>query len=129
MKFPKGAKVDLGLPVRELTEHGNDLEASISTWWEKTSASDFAEYYPKRTEYGSSDLQIMGDALELAYPPAPGFVVPWRNQELAITFYILGKVARALGAYLMGKVPSADTWHDITVYSMMARLGRAESEL
>jgi hypothetical protein len=40
---------------------------------------------------------------------------------MAIAFYLLGKATRVFGAYQRGGRPSDDTWHDLTVYSMMAR--------
>jgi hypothetical protein len=96
----------------------------IEAWWLHVSMKDLDAARPKIDEYGgagegSSDLRVMGDALaELCGThDAPDAV----KQELACWFYALGKVSRLISDYKQGKPGKADTWHDLTVYSMMAR--------
>lgn len=93
-------------------------------WWMDTSAVDFMAAVPKSVEYGgttggSADLRLMGDNL--------AELMGWRNvsdaikQELAVWFYAQGKAARLVSDYQQQRPGKADTWHDLTVYSMMAR--------
>lgn len=93
-----------------------DIVDPLQRWWMDTAQEDFLEMAPKVGEYTSSDLVLMGQFMEhwLGLPPGTG-------AEAACLWYALGKVARAVAAYKEGKLPSEDTLHDLTVYSMMAR--------
>lgn len=92
-------------------------------WWVETAVSDFAEMSPKMEEYGgrsegSADLRLGGDMLgELLGWDAPSAV----RQELSVWFYAMMKMARLVSDYQVQRPGKADTWHDATVYSMMAR--------
>lgn len=93
--------------------------SELRGWWEATSTADLEAMLPKLGEYTSADLVIMGDALvEWGTDALP---LGAAGQEAACLFYILGKVARAIAALREGRLPSDDTYHDITVYSMMTR--------
>ena len=93
-------------------------------WWVRTAALDFHESAGKIHEYGgvgegSADLRVMGfNQAEL---------LVWREaseatrQEVAVWFYLQGKIARLISDYQQQKPGKSDTWFDITVYSMMAR--------
>lgn len=100
------------------------MDSELGRWWEDTALDDLAQMSPKIEEYGgteegSADLRIMGFALsELRMPPGAS---PAVQQEVACWFYALGKVARLISDYNQGKPGKADTWHDLTIYSMMAR--------
>jgi hypothetical protein len=101
---------------------------SLSEWWQETSAADLIKATAKAEEYGSSDLEIMGKAMESLYPGHEDMDPESLRRtgiEMAIAFYNLGKAARMFGAFARGTGPSDDTWHDTTVYSMMARRVRA----
>lgn len=98
--------------------------AETAKWWMDTAAGDFLAAVPKADEYGgskggSADLRLMGDNL--------AELMGWRGvsdavkQELAVWFYAQGKAARLVSDYQQKKPGKADTWHDLTVYSMMAR--------
>lgn len=93
-------------------------------WWAQTAIEDFQTAAPKVGEYGgtdegSADLRIMGFALsELRMPPGSS---PAVQQEVACWFYSLGKIARLISDYNQGRPGKTDSWHDISVYSMMAR--------
>jgi hypothetical protein len=39
--------------------------------------------------------------------------------QAAVAFYLLGKVARVMGALKDGRSPTSDTWYDAHIYSMM----------
>lgn len=97
---------------------------SVEHWWLRTAQRDFEATVPKMVEYGgagsgSSDLRTMGYALaELCdLHDAPDAV----KLELAVWFYILGKVSRLVSDYKAGKAGKPDTWFDISVYAMMGR--------
>jgi hypothetical protein len=96
-------------------------------WWVATSMGDWQASVPKTDEYGAHDLEIMGyvlaifcgmEATLMRSQSQPGLPV---QMELACWFYLLGKVARLVSDYLSHRPGKPDTWHDITVYSMMAR--------
>lgn len=103
---------------------------TLEEWWGEVSAGDAAAVVHKAMEYGSADLDVMGEALIATSAfDTDGMSRQDRRklgQELALSFYLLGKVGRLFGAYANGKLPSDDTIHDATVYSMMLRRVRAE---
>lgn len=96
----------------------------VAEWWLDTAIDDFSAAVPKAMEYGgtqqgSADLRLMGDNL--------AELMGWKNvsdavkQELAVWFYVQGKAARLVSDYQQKRPGKADTWHDISVYTMMAR--------
>lgn len=107
------------LPVPE-----QEPERDLFLWWVETSLGDLGAQMPKMREYGgvgggSADLRLMGDNLaELLGWEAANDAV---RQELAVWFYTQGKAARLVSNYQQQEPGKSDTWHDITVYSMMAR--------
>lgn len=99
-------------------------------WWMSTAGKDFMAAVPKALEYGgtqggSADLRLMGDNL--------AELLGWRGisdavkQELAVWFYVQGKAARLVSDYQQKRPGKADTWYDLSVYSMMARRLQAVS--
>jgi hypothetical protein len=84
----------------------------LAKWWLDKAEEEIAATIPKMREYSSSDLQVMGTALDSEDTQ--------RGMEAAIAFYVLGKIARAVGALQEGRAPSDDTWFDISVYAKMA---------
>lgn len=100
-------------------------------WWRDVSEADALAALEKASQYGSADLRIMGEAMAALVPDIDKLDNDSRRSfglEMAIAFYLLGKVSRLFGAYQSGSSPSDDTWHDITVYSMMARHIRVKGE-
>ena len=95
---------------------------ALDAWWRDDTEVELAGVMPKAIEYGSSDLRLMGQAMLMFMPQCEGKV---DAEELAIAFYALGKTARLIGAYVDGRVPSEDTWHDLAVYAKMAKRVRA----
>lgn len=118
-------EVHITVPVEEAEALAAAFDRdNTEVWWRETAQHDYEAALPKIAEYGgagegSSDLRVMGDALaELCgMHDAPDAV----KQELACWFYALGKVSRLISDYRQGKSGKPDTWHDLTVYSMMAR--------
>ena len=97
----------------------------LAEWWRLQAEAELDKTLPKVREYSAVDLEIMGAAM-LAGPGVrirrpQGFGI-----EMAIAFYVLGKVSRAIGAYQEGRQPSDDTWFDIGVYARMAQRVREE---
>lgn len=103
-----------------------DLESQlyeIKTWWEGLTARDIADTLPKAIEYGASDLDLMGQGVRMLQGDVwEGGDAGERRavgQELAILFYLQGKIARALSAASLGQRCSADTIKDIRIYAVM----------
>jgi hypothetical protein len=93
------------------------MSSPLQDWWRSTTEEELESLMPKVVAYGSKDLEVMGDVMLMSYPALVGKVAP---EELAIGFYALGKIARIMGAYADGQVPSHDSWHDLAIYSRMA---------
>lgn len=110
-------------------EPSGDTRDPWEARWAVLAEGDARGYQEKAREYGHVDLDVVGNALlqsigadKFAHlDPAES---AWVAREIGIAFYLLGKVARMCGAYADGRIPSNDTWHDTTVYSMMGRLNR-----
>jgi hypothetical protein len=105
------------------------VQRDLMLWWMTTAYEDFMQKAPKVDEYGAHDLEIMGAILmvmvykhhlDLLREAEQATKLPVAT-ELAVWFYILGKVARLVSDYMAGRSGKPDTWHDITFYSMMAR--------
>lgn len=111
----------------------SDREQMLFEWWMTTAFEDFLKQAPKMEEYGgdvvaqlvadkepenSADLTVMGDALAVLLHWTPRSPVAL---ELSVWFYLLGKIARLISDYQAQRPGKQDTWHDITVYSMMGR--------
>lgn len=118
---------DLLSQARRLGATYTDMQsqlAEIRAWWVSRAEADANVTLPKALEYGAADFDVMGPAL-LALGGAT-----WEGadpgekrqaaQEMAIMFYLLGKVGRAISAYQQGNLPSDDTLFDLRVYAMMA---------
>jgi len=94
----------------------------FAEWWLEHADKSLAGMLPKVREYGSTDLQIVGEVMMKMMPQLEGKVHP---AELGIAFYLLGKVGRIVGGYADGHAPSDDTWYDTGIYAMMAQRVRA----
>lgn len=103
-----------------LTKHG--INDPITRGWIDRAISDINQAIPKSREYGSAELQYLGDMMNAIHRANPGEDMAY---ESAILFYVLGKVGRWVSAYRRGEKVSEDTLLDITTYSMMVRLIRA----
>lgn len=102
---------------------GPAAQVSISimtNWWLDETRGELESVIPKALEYGSADLKVIGYALKQMI----GTPKDVTEEELGIAFYVLGKVARLVGAYADGRKPSDDTWHDIAIYTKMAQYSR-----
>lgn len=106
------------------TSHAENQAHAVNQlrdWWLEQTENEIMAVVPKAIEYGSADLDIIGYAMS-KFARQSDFTT---NDELGIAFYILGKVARLVGAYSDGSRPSDDTWFDIAIYTKMAQRARA----
>lgn len=98
------------------------IEAELRATFER----DMVDLRRKALEYGGSDLLIMGKSMESLIPHGEldGEARSRAGIEMAIGFYLQGKVSRLFGAWNKGREPSEDTWHDAEIYCKMARYVR-----
>lgn len=97
--------------------------AAIQSWWMAKAGDDSAACLAKLREYGSADFDVMaqsmiaigGDNWSAASDEDKARI----GREMAILFYLQGKIARAFGALQKGRVPSEDTINDTIRYGMM----------
>jgi len=92
---------------------------SLRTWWAELAEKEVGAVVPKAVEYGAADLEVMGTAMLALLPKDKRSRV--LGLEMAISFYLLGKVARLFGAYERGEQASADTWADAAIYTRMGQ--------
>lgn len=109
----------------EIDTDKTDQIDELMGWWKNLAEDDAAAVVPKALEYGGYDFDIMGAAMMSLrgdhWVEADAGERMKIAREMAVMFYILGKVARAMSAYGEGKLPSDDTLKDIAVYGMMVR--------
>ena len=122
---------DQPLFVRDVDDHlvpEDELRASmqmtpptpveeLEAWLRNAFDTELPGTLEKAVLYGSADLEIMADAMGKMMPHLQNDA---QRLQAAIAFYLLGKVARAMGALRDGREPTADTWYDAHIYSMMA---------
>jgi hypothetical protein len=100
-----------------------DQITTIIEWWQRLTDDDINGCMAKAEEYGSGDLEMMGQAMiQLQGDVWEGGDAADKariGQELAVLFYIHGKVARALAAARNGRPCSDDTIKDIRIYAVM----------
>lgn len=120
-----GIKIPPQVPSvpEKIAEDELDRMDQLQEWWSAEAQRDADECLRKLIEYGSSDFDIMahsmlavGGKIWEGVPDAERMRV---GREMAIAFYLQGKVARAFGAFEHGRMPSADTIDDIVRYGMM----------
>lgn len=100
-------------------------------WWVTQSATDIMSTQEKVQEYGGYNMVFVGRALldfarnakNLPEHPSDGYL-----QELAVWFYEVGKLGRALVALQNGTTPSDDTVLDVGYYAMMMRRMRQNGQ-
>lgn len=94
---------------------------AVVAWAMETIQEDFISVQRQIVEYGSVDLEMMGvGLLEAAHWDA---TIPSASanpgMEMALVFYLQGKISRAVSAIAAGHLPSQDTLRDIRVYALM----------
>jgi hypothetical protein len=91
----------------------------LQAWAAGVVVEDLKSVKRQITEYGSIDLEIMGMGLLEASSVPTDQHTEQRGMEMALVFYLQGKVARCISAMAAGKPPSDDTLRDLRVYSLM----------
>ena len=96
--------------------------AEIADWWTKRTQATIDQTVPKAVQYGAADLEIMGAAMQALLPidGADADEKAMMGRYAAVSFYMLGKVARIFGALEQGKLPNPDSEFDLEVYAVMA---------
>ena len=102
--------------INEIPKEGHVRANELASWWMEEAAKEVANLVPKAINYGSVDLDIMGEALLSLLPRLRGIV---SGQELVIAFYLQGKISRLIGGYEQGVLPNRDTPEDIKIYAGM----------
>lgn len=102
-----------------------DQATGIAEWWAKTAMNDAERTVPKAVEYGSADMDFMGQFMVALvkdkFVGADDAELLRVGREMATTFYLVGKIGRMIGAFQQGMLPSDDTLFDTSVYAMMLR--------
>lgn len=100
----------------------------VGEWMEEHHARVREAAMEKALKYGSSDLEIMGKAMQMLIgaPPPPDWDTMSQEekdrlgQQAAIAFYNLGKLARVISNFSsLGHPVASDSWWDGEVYAMM----------
>lgn len=101
------------------SENLNAVQQALSKWWLDVTDEELAMLLPKVEEYSAYDLELIGTTM--------ADTIGWSGElttaaatEIGISFYVLGKMGRVMGAIREGRLPSEDTWMDLAVYSRMA---------
>jgi len=102
--IPAGASEDLQRRAEDLRR-----------WWVNQLLEEWPMMIDKAIKYGGGDLDLMGNGVNMLV----GSEGPAGGVEKAVTFYLLGKVSRLLGAFERKLRPTRDSWVDAHVYSMI----------
>jgi hypothetical protein len=98
--------------------------SSLIVWAREQVEEDFNSVQRQITEYGAIDLEMMGMGLleqsRVGKSPDTACGDPMQaGIEMALVFYLQGKIARCVSAISAGKMPSDDTLKDLRVYAFM----------
>lgn len=141
-----GSALDL---LRQVTDQSSSRDTTVEIneicqWWAEVAAKDVLKFAPKVAEYGAGDLELMGNGLRMLsgsskWGDSAGLAGDGEGsdagersqvgQEMAISFYLMGKIGRALSAYAEGRFPSDDTLEDIRIYAFMLTRVRVAGRL
>lgn len=92
----------------------------VQTWWLAHHRRLWDDCISKAVAYSSTDLARLGwDLVQMGVRLPEGMTYA----ELGCWFYVQGKIARAMGSLIDGRMPTDDTVQDIEVYAtMIARI-------
>jgi hypothetical protein len=102
--IPAGASAELA-----------EKAAELRRWWVNQLVDEWPMVVDKAIKYGGGDLDLMGEGMKMLV----GSEGPAGGTERALTFYLMGKVSRLLGAFERRLRPGRDSWVDAHVYAMM----------
>lgn len=90
-------------------------------WWVAMADREAPTIQRKAEEYGTNSLVEMGRL----YARAQGReITDLEAIEIGCFLYAYGKIQRVADALLKGKSPNVDSWHDLTIYSLMVQFSR-----
>jgi hypothetical protein len=96
--------------------------SELTGWWLRQAEAEARAVVPKAVEYGANSMIEVGRSMARL---AKREVSDEEAIELAVMFYISGKLGRWIDAAAEGRRPSDDTIYDIAVYTRMAQRNRA----
>lgn len=102
--------------ILSMTSEMYDRVHELATWVQRHQENLTPGLLKKSVEYGSADLELIGEAMKMLLPDDRQDASPL---ILGITFYMLGKVARIFSQVKEGKDPT-DSFLDSHIYAMMA---------
>ena len=114
------ASVDPDEPVN--ASEGTRPVDELTNWWLDAARAEAAAVIPKAVEYGANSLIEVGRSMARI---AQREVSDEEAIEMAIAFYISGKLGRWIDAMAVGRRPSDDSIWDIGIYAKMAQRNRA----
>lgn len=103
---------------QQVYRENRTLEA-LEEWWLENAKREAEKLGPKAIEYGSYDLELIGDVLHTIIDHSSSRARA-KDLESGIVFYLIGKIARLASALRDGHEPSDDTFLDISIYARMA---------
>ena len=103
--------------MAEKSDRVGDLRPNFHCWWAELVDKEAPTVAAKAAEYGSNSLAQMGHLFAKAQGRG---ISEAEALELGTFIYAYGKLQRVGDALLQGKLPSVDTWKDLSIYSSMA---------
>lgn len=100
-------------------------DSDLVRWWVAKAQAEVEPMVAKMAEYGGDGRAI--DLINIGREVArlgKWEVNDTEATEIGITYYVLGKISRAMASLAEKRLPSDDTWHDIKIYSTMVQRTR-----
>lgn len=94
-----------------------DLRPNFHRWWAEMVDREAPTIAAKAAEYGSNSLAQMGHLFARAQGRG---VTEAEALEIGSFIYAYGKLQRVGDSILHGKLPSTDTWKDLSIYASMS---------
>lgn len=103
--------------MADKTDKIGDLRPNFHRWWAAMVDKEAPTIQAKAEEYGSNSLAQMGHMFARAQGRG---VTEAEALEIGSFIYAYGKLQRVGDALLHGKLPSTDTWKDLSIYASMS---------
>lgn len=123
-RIERQAEVDAFLNPQITVEdlmHAPDKPEDFHAWWVAMADREAPTVQRKAEEYGTNSLVEMGRIWARAQGRD---VTDLEAVEIGCFLYAYGKIQRVADALLKGKSPNVDSWHDLTIYSLMVQFSR-----
>lgn len=108
-----------------MADKEEDLRPNFHRWWAALVDAEAPTIAAKAAEYGSNSLAQMGHMFARAQGRG---VTEAEALEIGAFIYAYGKLQRVGDAILHGKLPSVDTWKDLSIYASMAMYVREKGQ-